>query len=179
MNKLNVLLAAVCFAFVGGLGENAFAAGKKGALPRFAEVDQHLVYRGAQPTNEGIDLLAKMKVKTVISLRNERDDQIHDEEEYVRKQGMGFVSVPLNGISTPRDSDIEKVLRIMADPKAQPVFVHCMQGQDRTGLVVALYRVFVQGWAPKDAYSEMMDLGFKKVLVKLKHYFEDKTGYRE
>jgi protein tyrosine/serine phosphatase len=40
------------------------------------------------------------------------------------------------------------------------VFVHCRRGADRTGVVVAVYRVCVEGWTKEDAIAEMMTGGF-------------------
>jgi protein tyrosine/serine phosphatase len=38
--------------------------------------------------------------------------------------------------------------------------VHCRQGADRTGAIVALYRVVVQGWSKQKALLEMKDGGY-------------------
>ncbi|HUV86117.1 MAG TPA: hypothetical protein VMX79_03305, partial [bacterium] len=49
-------------------------------------------------------------------------------------------------------------------PARRPVFVHCHAGVDRTGFVVAAYRVKVEGWTPEKAYEEMARLGFHSFL---------------
>ena len=60
---------------------------------------------------------------------------------------------------------------------APAVYVHCRHGQDRTGLVVGLERVFIEGWDPADAYAEMLKYGFHTYFLGLKDYFFDQTGY--
>jgi protein tyrosine/serine phosphatase len=60
----------------------------------------------------------------------------------------------------PDDDKVERFLRIVTDPSRTPVFVHCQHGADRTGMMVAMYRVVVQGWSKADAIDEMRRGGF-------------------
>ncbi len=62
-------------------------------------------------------------------------------------------------------------------PSTGAIYVHCRHGQDRTGLVVGLERVFVEGWDPADAYAEMLSHGFHTYFLGLKEYFFTQTGY--
>jgi len=90
---------------------------------------------------------------------------------------MNFVSVPLSGFFSPSDTDMNRVLADLQNPDLLPILIHCQHGEDRTGLAVGLYRVLVQNVAPKDAYQEMLDHGFHPLLLGLKDYFEDRTGF--
>ena len=56
----------------------------------------------------------------------------------------------------------------MSDPLNQPVYVHCALGQDRTGVVVAAYRMDVDGWSFEDAEKEMQSFGFNDTWIHLK-----------
>jgi protein tyrosine/serine phosphatase len=58
------------------------------------------------------------------------------------------------------DDLVLKALRIMVDPRNRPLMVHCRHGADRTGAMVALYRVVVQGWTREQAVREMDDGGY-------------------
>ena len=147
-------------------------------LPEFAEVAKGKVYRGAQPSEPGMHLLVTKNIRTVISLRNESDDQIRDEEKVIISLGMAFVSIPLSGLLSPKSEDMDRIEALLEDTKNLPVFVHCQYGKDRTGLAIGLYRVLAQKWTPKAAYEEMLDLGFHSILFGLKNYFESRTGYR-
>jgi protein tyrosine/serine phosphatase len=72
----------------------------------------------------------------------------------------------------PVDKDVIAFLRIVTDKASQPVLVHCAQGSDRTGMMVAIYRIVVQGWSKEDALKEMVDggYGFHFVWQDLVHY---------
>lgn len=85
----------------------------------------------------------------------------------------------MNGLARPHDSQVDDILSKINDPTNPPVFVHCMQGQDRTGVIIALYRVLYEGWAPKDAHDEMMALGYNSLLIAMHDYFEDRTGWED
>jgi len=64
-------------------------------------------------------------------------------------------------------------LRIVTDPAGQPVFVHCREGEDRTGMMVAVYRMVVQDWPKGKAMAEMKRMGFNEVWEPLEDYLED------
>jgi protein tyrosine/serine phosphatase len=141
----------------------------------FSQVTPNL-YRGGRPDQAGIDVLKKMGVKTIIDLEND-DQAVATEQGWAQQAGLFFIHEPMNGIETPRDGEVNDILSKINDPALQPVFVHCMQGKDRTGLIIALDRVFHQSWTPKDAHDEMMALGFNSLLIAMNHYFEEKTGW--
>ncbi len=43
------------------------------------------------------------------------------------------------------------------------VYIHCRKGQDRTGYVVAAFRMHLQGWTFRDAVDEMYAMGFNRL----------------
>ena len=63
----------------------------------------------------------------------------------------------------------------MTNPESGTVLVHCQHGADRTGLLVAVYRVVVQGWSKERAIDEMTNGGFgfhpvwKNLVAYLRH----------
>jgi protein tyrosine phosphatase (PTP) superfamily phosphohydrolase (DUF442 family) len=103
------------------------------------------VWRGAKPTPEGMRALAEAGVKTVIDL------QQGDESPDV-PAGVRYVRLPVSGWHTDR-VDLDAVLHAI-DENPKPVFIHCREGRDRTGLAVAAYRVD-QGMALGDAFAEL------------------------
>ena len=135
-----------------------------------------VLYRGGRPDQPGVSVLAQMGVKTIIDLEND-DQAIATERGWAQAAGINFISEPMNGLDTPNDAEVNDILGRLTDTANQPVFVHCMQGKDRTGLIVALYRVIDQGWTPKAAHDEMMALGFNSILIAMNHYFEEKTNW--
>jgi protein tyrosine/serine phosphatase len=74
---------------------------------------------------------------------------------------------------------VNQIEAIMADHARRPIFVHCQQGEDRTGLIVGLYRVETEHWSPAAAYREMIAKGFHKILFFLNHYYEERTGWED
>jgi protein tyrosine/serine phosphatase len=127
-------------------------------LFRFSQVDPSL-YRGAQPTPEGFRRLADLGVKTVVNLRAQGRVRRAQERQLVESLGMRWVSLPMRSYWRPTEGQVRAFLEVVSDPGHQPVFVHCQQGEDRTGSLVAVYRVARQGWTPEQAYTEALALG--------------------
>jgi protein tyrosine/serine phosphatase len=73
------------------------------------------------------------------------------------------------------DRDVIAFLRLAVDPQRQPIFVHCLHGADRTGMVVAVYRVVVEGWSKEEALREMTlgGYGFHEQFDNLLEYVEE------
>jgi tyrosine-protein phosphatase SIW14 len=124
----------------------------------FGEVTPKL-FRGAQPTPEGFAALAKMGVGMVVDARGERADS---EGKIVSKHGMTYVSIPWH-CPFPHDDAMARFLKLMRDNPDKKVFVHCRLGDDRTGMMVASYRMAAQGWSADDAMQEMKFFGFSTV----------------
>jgi protein tyrosine/serine phosphatase len=132
--------------------------GHRNPLPNLSQVDEGL-YRGGQPTAEGFRRLKAMGVKTVVSLRAQGDTRHAPEQELTESLGMKWVNLPMRMYWRPSRTQVDSFLRIAMDPANQPVFVHCEKGEDRTGSIVAMYRVVKQGWEPSDAYQEALRRG--------------------
>ena len=132
----------------------ALAASGSGlhGIDNFYQVDAH-VYRGAQPTDAGFGYLARLGVKTVIDLR-EADERSKAEEKAVTAAGMRYINIPMTGLTPPTESEISTILRILEDSGADPVFVHCRRGADRTGAVIASYRIDHDHWDNTRALKE-------------------------
>ena len=135
----------------------ALAGSPVPGINNFYQVDPH-VYRGAQPTDEGFEYLARIGVKTVIDLR-EADERSKAEERAVTAAGMRYLSVPMTGLIPPTESEICRILGILEDNRTGPVFVHCKRGADRTGAVIACYRIDHDHWDNARALKEAMAQG--------------------
>ena len=127
-------------------------------LPHFFRVDAHL-YRGGQPTADGFRQLASMGVKTIVNLRHEGETRREEERRLVESLGMRWVFLPMRSYWRPSDAQVLAFLRAVDDTAHQPVFVHCRKGEDRTGTLVAIYRIVEEGWGPARAYEEALALG--------------------
>jgi protein tyrosine phosphatase (PTP) superfamily phosphohydrolase (DUF442 family) len=133
-------------------------AGSVPGIKNFDQVDAQ-VYRGGQPTDEGLRYLAKLGVKTIVDLR-EPGDRAKAEERVVTGAGMKYVNVPMTGLTPPTDAETTRILAILEDNSTGPVFVHCLRGADRTGAVIAAYHISHDKWdntrALKDAKAHSM-----------------------
>jgi len=127
-------------------------------IPNFGVVTPMLL-RGGQPSEQGFTALKAAGIKTVINLRDGKKD-ISNEKEIVEGLGMKSVSIPLSVFKTVNDNHIDQFLKVVNDPKNQPVYVHCRQGMDRCGTMVGIYRLTQQNWAASDTYNEMLKYGF-------------------
>jgi tyrosine-protein phosphatase SIW14 len=150
---------AAIFGFTASLTlASAWAHPQNDNLPNFQKVDDH-VYRGAQPTDSGFKELAQLGIKTIVDLRDVGEHSQADEEKIVTGLGMRYVSIPMHGLSTPKDDKIAAVQALFNDTTNGPVFVHCKRGADRTGMVVAVYRISHDQWDNKKALSEAKSYG--------------------
>jgi len=123
------------------------------------------IYRGSQPLPEGYSTLKRMGIKTVINLRSR-----HSEKKAVEAEGMRSIEIPLSVFDDVGVKTVNRIIEIMADPDNQPVYVHCKLGQDRTGVVIAAYRMKVDGWSLKEAEAEMQAFGFNDLWFNLKSF---------
>jgi tyrosine-protein phosphatase SIW14 len=149
-------LAQRCRWFLCWFGLPAFGAPVHG-IGNFYQVDEQ-VYRGAQPTDEGFRYLAGNGVKVVIDLR-EHDRRSLAEERVVTAAGMRYINVPMTGLAAPTDAEISTIMQLLEDHTIGTVFVHCKRGADRTGVVIAAYRIQHDHWANTKALSEAMSRG--------------------
>jgi tyrosine-protein phosphatase SIW14 len=144
---------------------------KKETLPNFHQVNEQL-YRGAQPLSSGMNELAALHIKTVINLRGE-DEGTSAEAAAARAAGLRYFSVPLPGFGRPKDEQVEKVLALINDPQNWPVFVHCHHGEDRTGTIIAVYRISHDGWTSEQAKREAKKYGMSRFQFAMKDYIGD------
>jgi protein tyrosine/serine phosphatase len=142
-----------------------------GDLPNFTRIDDTL-YRGGRPNEVGMKILKERGIKTVINLRNNKEDGAQ-EEVWAREQGLNFYTVGLNIWFRPSASQINKIMQIIERAENQPVYVHCNLGADRTGMAVAIYRIKHDGWTAKDANAEAKDAGLGKWQIWMRDFIND------
>ena len=109
----------------------------------------NVLYRGAQPSAKGFKKLATNGIKTIVNLRSS-----HSDRKALEGVQVDYIEIPIEAWE-PRPEHVEQFLGVVTDPNRQPVFVHCQHGADRTGAMVAAYRVVVQGWSKDKALNEM------------------------
>jgi protein tyrosine/serine phosphatase len=48
---------------------------------------------------------------------------------------------------------VDDFMKIMANPHKGPCYLSCQSGKDRTGMLIAWYRVAAQGWSVSKAFG--------------------------
>lgn len=137
-------------------------------VPNFHKVNEGL-YRGGQPSHEGFNSLEKLGIRTVIDLRIP-DSAANREKQMVESLGMHYVHIPLHGGEVPIRSDIDQVFSILLDAAQWPVFVHCREGKDRTGMIIACYRISHDGWTNMRALAEAKSYAFRQIKPAMESY---------
>jgi tyrosine-protein phosphatase SIW14 len=110
------------------------------------------LYRGGQPDADGIAWLKSIGVKTIINLRHYHGDT---EGQRVTAAGMRYERIPLESSDAPKRAQVARFMDLVNDPKLRPVYVHCLHGVDRTGTMMAVYRMEMEGWSNPEAFAEM------------------------
>ena len=125
-------------------------------VPNFGEVTPTL-YRGGLLNTTGLKALAKMGISVVV------DTHANDEseEKEAKKLGMKYVAIPWH-CPWPHDEVFEKFLKVVHENNGKKIFVHCRLGDDRTGMMVAAYRIAEEGWTADEAMNEMRTFGFSR-----------------
>jgi protein tyrosine phosphatase (PTP) superfamily phosphohydrolase (DUF442 family) len=125
-------------------------------VPNFGQVTPTL-FRGGQPTELGFRNLAKMGVEVIVDLRQGAEGE--REQKEVEDLGMKFVGIPWP-CRKPEDAYFARFLAFLQDNPHKKIFVHCRLGIDRTGMMIASYRMAEEDWTAAEALREMRAFGF-------------------
>ena len=143
-------------------------------LPGFARVDAG-IFRGGQPGENGIEELAGLGIKTILNLRRE-PETVAEERARAEAAGLRFIHVPLAPLGRPDHDSVSLILGHLTDPTNQPIFVHCKRGADRTGMIVACFRILRQGWSAERAIEEAREMGLGWWQDGLNDFIDDACG---
>jgi len=137
------------------------AAGERGLPPsegiaNFGKINDSL-YRGAQPDAVGIKALARLGIKSIINLRMTSEIWKAEEAE-AHASDITYTNVPLKALGRPTDTQAAILLALIETLPA-PVFVHCRYGCDRTGTIIACYRIRHDHWSNEAALEEARKYG--------------------
>ena len=167
-NRLAFLLLAVAVCAPTAIPQGGT---KQKDLPNFNRVSD-VLYRGGQPTEAGLQQLVQLRIKTVVNLRD-NDDRARAEEAAAIAAGLRYFNLPLSNFHKPNNGRVAEILTIINAPENQPVFVHCKRGADRTGTIVAIYRIERDGWTDDQAKREAEHFGLGFWQIRMKDYISD------
>jgi len=165
-------LAVALLAWV-ALGICGCATSGRQAVPNLAIVAPG-IYRGGQPTAEGWQAIMALGVTNVVKLNAESEGSDAEAE----RLGAVVHRLPISGWEQMCAGVPQSRLEAACELLTPGTYVHCLHGQDRTGLVVASYRVR-SGWSHREAEAEMIRLGFHPLLVGLWQTWMDGKHRRE
>lgn len=140
-------------------------------LPRFQQVNERL-FRSGQPGDGGLTRLRELGINTIINLRG-ASKRTRAEEAEARALGFNYFNVALPNWGRPQETRVERILALIAAPENGRVLVHCRSGVDRTGMIVALYRITYDGWSSNKALAEADRDGMRRTQFWMRDYVED------
>ena len=106
------------------------------------------VYRSEQPSKKAFAQLEGKGFKTILNLRRLKDDNRKARHTNLQLEHLRFKSKELS------EENLIDALRIIKDAQ-KPILIHCWHGSDRTGAVIAAYRIIYQNWSKTEAIAEL------------------------
>ena len=164
---------------------SVFSEGVNNGVPNFAVVMPNQIYRGGQPTKEGFDYLLTKKEKnpSIITILKLNEKGLDEEKQYALDQKVKFEQAVIQPdtdwpFQKVDESNISKAMKILIKESNWPIYVHCSHGIDRTGLIVAMFRVCKNNYNFDRAEKEMREdfgaRGFRSLYLKgLSDYWEE------
>ena len=136
-------------------------------IGNFGKISENL-YRGAQPDVEGMKSLKKLGVKLIVNLRMP-DDAWKEEAAAAQANGILYTNFPMHGMGTPNPEQIKQLLGLF-ESFSGPIFVHCRFGCDRTGTIVACYRIAHDHWSNALALREAKRYGISRWEILMRRF---------
>jgi protein tyrosine/serine phosphatase len=134
------------------------SASKQQETSRIVKVDEG-IYRG--PRLDDLSELRSLKIHTILNLEDNLE-AVHKESETAKQLGIVMISIPMSEIFRPKPADLLQAVKILEDRGPNAIYVHCLHGRDRTGFVVAAYKMIHYGWPVEKAYQEAVNNGHNR-----------------
>jgi len=165
-----IVVSVVCLIFAANLcavlAKNTTKRSKKGRTGSgiCIKISDEL-YLGVKPSRNNIGKLKNLGIKTLVEL-----DIASENDNVIAGSGMNCFHLPFGG-QFPDESDSIKFIKIATNPDNSPVYVYGESGIDKAAFMIAIYRVYVQRWAPFDAMKELSKRGYRNLWKKSSEYF--------
>jgi len=123
-----------------------------GKIENWYKIDDK-VYRSAQPDSHGMKDAERFGIRNVLNLRD-----YHSDQDEAKGTGLKIFRVKMEA-GDIQDEQIIAALRVIKYADG-PILVHCWHGSDRTGSVIAMYRIVFLNWSKDAAMDEMVNGGY-------------------
>jgi uncharacterized protein (TIGR01244 family) len=153
IHSVRMAFVAILATLTLSLNASAQTAAASIQIDNFARVNDSY-FRGAQPVGHDYADLAALGVKTIINLTSD-EDAVDDERSAVEQNGMRYVHIPMSTRRAPTEQELATFFAVVGDPASGPVYVHCVGGRHRTGVMTAVYRMTKDGLTGEQAFKEM------------------------
>lgn len=155
MKKLLILCFSITLLFTQSIRPRPADWGRKiinSDLDNLYKISDQL-YRSANPDDSDIPDIKALKIKGILNLR-----YYHDDADDLENNDLVLKRVKMKAHKVTVEEVIEALKFIIENDGA--TLVHCLHGSDRTGTVVAAYRIVVQNWSKEKALDEMQNGGY-------------------
>lgn len=154
-----VLAAVLSLLVAGGAVIGHFVYRRQVFPTHLTRVKRNVLYRSGQPSGQQWNFLWRHNIETVVDLcsKDENPSAFAEEVRECSAAGARFVNIPM------QDDDItdeQLQLFLLVTRESSTTLVHCAQGRNRTGIMVAAYRVIVENWPADRAIREMKKHGW-------------------
>jgi len=119
------------------------------------QVDDKL-FRSALPNTETVKQLKALGIVSVVNFYQKSD------KRWIGSADLQEIHLPMRTRWFDDEDALDALRAVRAAQEKGPVLIHCKHGQNRTGLVAALYRMVYQGWSKEEALAEMRSFGGSK-----------------
>lgn len=113
------------------------------------------IYRSSFPHPNNFTFLRKLKLKSVLCLIPENYPDLY--AEFFQEEGIHIFQLGMSGNKEPfvniSNELITEAVKIVLDPKNQPILIHCNRGKHRTGCLVGVLRR-LQKWSLSIIFDE-------------------------
>lgn len=165
--KIRFTWAVIFAALALSLGQISYSADRtmdttetlRNTVFNFNEIEPGFFRSGRLP-EESYPELKKLGIKTVVNLID-KEKECCDELAGLKEYGIQTIRIPWNGFDRPKDEDVQKFIEVAKNPQNRPLLVHCKRGAERTGVMIACWRIAEKGWTFEQAHEEMKQMKFR------------------
>jgi protein tyrosine/serine phosphatase len=161
VRKRLALAAALLLAAIVAVNHEQVTALRDRFIPkRWGVVVEGKIYRSGQISQYLVkEVLRAHRIQTVVDLTFDNPEDVNHQAEIaaIAELGIARKLCPLDSDGTGDAHIYAQAVAVVAASARQdkPVLVHCVAGAQRTGGVVALYRLLVEGQSPANVLQEM------------------------